>query len=39
VPEWLAAGAVACGVGSALTRGTAAEISARVETLLRSAHG
>jgi 2-dehydro-3-deoxyphosphogluconate aldolase/(4S)-4-hydroxy-2-oxoglutarate aldolase len=39
VPGWLSAGAVACGIGSALTRGTAAEISARVETLLRSAHG
>ncbi|MEV4143032.1 bifunctional 4-hydroxy-2-oxoglutarate aldolase/2-dehydro-3-deoxy-phosphogluconate aldolase [Amycolatopsis sp. NPDC049691] len=39
VPGWLAAGAVACGVGSALTRGTTADISARVETLLRSAHG
>ncbi|MEU5258276.1 bifunctional 4-hydroxy-2-oxoglutarate aldolase/2-dehydro-3-deoxy-phosphogluconate aldolase [Amycolatopsis sp. NPDC021455] len=39
VPRWLSAGAVACGIGSALTRGTSAEISARVETLLRSAHG
>ncbi|MEU0530003.1 bifunctional 4-hydroxy-2-oxoglutarate aldolase/2-dehydro-3-deoxy-phosphogluconate aldolase [Amycolatopsis tolypomycina] len=39
VPGWLSAGAVACGIGSALTRGTAAEITARVETLLRSAHG
>ena len=39
VPRWLSAGAVACGIGSALTRGTAAEIAARVETLLRSAHG
>jgi 2-dehydro-3-deoxyphosphogluconate aldolase/(4S)-4-hydroxy-2-oxoglutarate aldolase len=39
VPGWLSAGAVACGIGSALTRGTAAEIAARVETLLRSAHG
>ncbi|WP_410595760.1 bifunctional 4-hydroxy-2-oxoglutarate aldolase/2-dehydro-3-deoxy-phosphogluconate aldolase [Amycolatopsis sp. lyj-23] len=39
VPGWLSAGAVACGIGSALTRGTAAEIAARVGTLLRSAHG
>jgi 2-dehydro-3-deoxyphosphogluconate aldolase / (4S)-4-hydroxy-2-oxoglutarate aldolase len=39
VPRWLSAGAVACGIGSALTRGTTAEISARVRTLLRSAHG
>lgn len=39
VPRWLSAGAVACGIGSALTRGTAAEITARVETLLRSTHG
>lgn len=39
VPGWLSAGAVACGIGSALTRGTTAEITARVETLLRSAHG
>jgi 2-dehydro-3-deoxyphosphogluconate aldolase/(4S)-4-hydroxy-2-oxoglutarate aldolase len=39
VPGWISAGAVACGIGSALTRGTAAEIAARVETLLRSAHG
>ncbi|WP_410608568.1 bifunctional 4-hydroxy-2-oxoglutarate aldolase/2-dehydro-3-deoxy-phosphogluconate aldolase [Amycolatopsis sp. lyj-109] len=39
VPGWLSAGAVACGIGSALTRGTAAEVAARVETLLRSAHG
>ncbi|MEU4251015.1 bifunctional 4-hydroxy-2-oxoglutarate aldolase/2-dehydro-3-deoxy-phosphogluconate aldolase [Amycolatopsis sp. NPDC026612] len=39
VPRWLSAGAVACGIGSALTRGTTAEITARVETLLRSTHG
>lgn len=39
VPRWLAAGAVACGVGSALTRGTTEEIAVRVETLLRSTHG
>ncbi|WP_086851702.1 bifunctional 4-hydroxy-2-oxoglutarate aldolase/2-dehydro-3-deoxy-phosphogluconate aldolase [Amycolatopsis kentuckyensis] len=39
VPGWLSAGAVACGIGSALTRGSAAEIAARVGTLLRSTHG
>lgn len=35
VPEWLAAGAVACGIGSALTRGTAEEIRARVVALVQ----
>ncbi|MFI5607436.1 bifunctional 4-hydroxy-2-oxoglutarate aldolase/2-dehydro-3-deoxy-phosphogluconate aldolase [Amycolatopsis sp. NPDC051903] len=35
VPEWLAAGAVACGIGSALTRGTADDIRARVAALVR----
>jgi len=37
VPDWLAAGAVACGIGSALTRGTAAEVAARVQKFTRSA--
>jgi 2-dehydro-3-deoxyphosphogluconate aldolase/(4S)-4-hydroxy-2-oxoglutarate aldolase len=35
VPSWLAAGAVACGIGSALTRGTADDIRARVAALVR----
>ncbi|MDT8910680.1 bifunctional 4-hydroxy-2-oxoglutarate aldolase/2-dehydro-3-deoxy-phosphogluconate aldolase [Amycolatopsis sp. PS_44_ISF1] len=35
VPSWLAAGAVACGLGSALTRGTAEDIRARVAALVR----
>ncbi|RJQ84429.1 bifunctional 4-hydroxy-2-oxoglutarate aldolase/2-dehydro-3-deoxy-phosphogluconate aldolase [Amycolatopsis panacis] len=35
VPEWLAAGAVACGIGSALTHGTAKEIRARVVALVQ----
>ncbi len=39
VPDWLAAGAVACGIGSALTRGTAAEVAARVQKFVRSADG
>ncbi|MFJ6695518.1 bifunctional 4-hydroxy-2-oxoglutarate aldolase/2-dehydro-3-deoxy-phosphogluconate aldolase [Streptomyces sp. NPDC091272] len=33
-PEWIAAGAVACGMGSALTSGGAEEAGARVRTLL-----
>ncbi|HWM37877.1 MAG TPA: bifunctional 4-hydroxy-2-oxoglutarate aldolase/2-dehydro-3-deoxy-phosphogluconate aldolase [Streptomyces sp.] len=33
-PEWIAAGAVACGMGSALTSGGAAEASERVSRLL-----
>ncbi|MFF4595103.1 bifunctional 4-hydroxy-2-oxoglutarate aldolase/2-dehydro-3-deoxy-phosphogluconate aldolase [Amycolatopsis sp. CA-161197] len=35
VPEWLAAGAVAVGMGSALTRGTADDIRARVAAMVR----
>ncbi|MET7990193.1 bifunctional 4-hydroxy-2-oxoglutarate aldolase/2-dehydro-3-deoxy-phosphogluconate aldolase [Amycolatopsis sp. NPDC005232] len=35
VPEWLAAGAVAVGMGSALTRGTAEDIRARVAAMVR----
>ncbi|WP_326567078.1 bifunctional 4-hydroxy-2-oxoglutarate aldolase/2-dehydro-3-deoxy-phosphogluconate aldolase [Amycolatopsis rhabdoformis] len=35
VPEWLAAGAVAVGMGSALTRGTAEDIRARVVAMVR----
>ncbi|MBB4687507.1 bifunctional 4-hydroxy-2-oxoglutarate aldolase/2-dehydro-3-deoxy-phosphogluconate aldolase [Amycolatopsis jiangsuensis] len=35
VPEWLAAGAVACGIGSALTRGSAEETRARVAAMVR----
>lgn len=35
VPEWLEAGAVACGIGSALTRGTADDIRARVAAMVR----
>jgi len=35
VPRWLEAGAVACGIGSALTRGSVAEIRARVAALVR----
>lgn len=34
VPEWLYAGAAACGLGSALSRGTREEISRRVSDLL-----
>ena len=33
-PEWVAAGAVACGMGSALTSGGAAKASERVRDLL-----
>ncbi|GAA3557992.1 bifunctional 4-hydroxy-2-oxoglutarate aldolase/2-dehydro-3-deoxy-phosphogluconate aldolase [Amycolatopsis ultiminotia] len=36
VPEWRKAGAAACGIGSALTRGTAAEIEARVAAMVRA---
>ncbi|WP_043834713.1 bifunctional 4-hydroxy-2-oxoglutarate aldolase/2-dehydro-3-deoxy-phosphogluconate aldolase [Amycolatopsis nivea] len=35
VPRWLDAGAVACGIGSALTRGSAEDIRARVAALVR----
>ncbi|MFD2468294.1 bifunctional 4-hydroxy-2-oxoglutarate aldolase/2-dehydro-3-deoxy-phosphogluconate aldolase [Amycolatopsis silviterrae] len=35
VPRWLDAGAVACGIGSALTRGSAEDIQARVAALVR----
>ncbi|WP_033290065.1 bifunctional 4-hydroxy-2-oxoglutarate aldolase/2-dehydro-3-deoxy-phosphogluconate aldolase [Amycolatopsis jejuensis] len=35
VPRWLEAGAVACGIGSALTRGTTEDIRARVAALVR----
>ncbi|WP_116204199.1 bifunctional 4-hydroxy-2-oxoglutarate aldolase/2-dehydro-3-deoxy-phosphogluconate aldolase [Amycolatopsis circi] len=35
VPGWLDAGAVACGIGSALTRGSAEDIRARVAALVR----
>ncbi|WP_020663966.1 bifunctional 4-hydroxy-2-oxoglutarate aldolase/2-dehydro-3-deoxy-phosphogluconate aldolase [Amycolatopsis benzoatilytica] len=35
VPRWLEAGAVACGIGSALTRGSAEDIRARVAALAR----
>jgi 2-dehydro-3-deoxyphosphogluconate aldolase/(4S)-4-hydroxy-2-oxoglutarate aldolase len=34
-PEWIAAGAVACGIGSALTSGGARSVGERVSTLLR----
>ncbi|MDT7724886.1 MAG: 2-dehydro-3-deoxyphosphogluconate aldolase / (4S)-4-hydroxy-2-oxoglutarate aldolase [Actinomycetota bacterium] len=34
VPEWLAAGAAACGIGSSLLQGTDDEIRARVEKLV-----
>ncbi|KAF4408775.1 bifunctional 4-hydroxy-2-oxoglutarate aldolase/2-dehydro-3-deoxy-phosphogluconate aldolase [Streptomyces lycii] len=34
-PEWIAAGAVACGIGSALAEGDRAEVSRRVSDLLR----
>jgi 2-dehydro-3-deoxyphosphogluconate aldolase/(4S)-4-hydroxy-2-oxoglutarate aldolase len=34
VPEWLAAGAAACGIGSSLMRGTPGEIRARVGKLV-----
>lgn len=34
VPDWLAAGAAACGVGSALTKGSAEEAAGRIRTLL-----
>lgn len=34
VPEWLAAGAAACGIGSSLMRGTAEEIRTRVGKLV-----
>jgi 2-dehydro-3-deoxyphosphogluconate aldolase/(4S)-4-hydroxy-2-oxoglutarate aldolase len=33
-PQWIAAGAVAVGVGAALTRGTGAEVQQRIQTLL-----
>ncbi|SFO25725.1 bifunctional 4-hydroxy-2-oxoglutarate aldolase/2-dehydro-3-deoxy-phosphogluconate aldolase [Amycolatopsis rubida] len=35
VPRWLDAGAVACGIGSALTRGSAEDIRVRVAALVR----
>ncbi|MGV9296098.1 MULTISPECIES: bifunctional 4-hydroxy-2-oxoglutarate aldolase/2-dehydro-3-deoxy-phosphogluconate aldolase [Amycolatopsis] len=35
VPRWLDAGAVACGIGSALTRGSTEDIRARVAALVR----
>lgn len=35
VPRWLDAGAVACGIGSALTRGSSEDIRARVAALVR----
>lgn len=35
VPRWLEAGAVACGIGSALTRGSAEDIRARVAAMVR----
>lgn len=35
VPRWLDAGAVACGIGSALTRGSAEDIRARVAAMVR----
>ncbi|GAA1020138.1 MULTISPECIES: bifunctional 4-hydroxy-2-oxoglutarate aldolase/2-dehydro-3-deoxy-phosphogluconate aldolase [Amycolatopsis] len=35
VPLWLDAGAVACGIGSALTRGSSEDIRARVAALVR----
>ncbi|MCX4791654.1 MULTISPECIES: bifunctional 4-hydroxy-2-oxoglutarate aldolase/2-dehydro-3-deoxy-phosphogluconate aldolase [unclassified Streptomyces] len=35
-PEWIAAGAVACGMGSALTSGGARSAGERVSTLLRT---
>jgi 2-dehydro-3-deoxyphosphogluconate aldolase/(4S)-4-hydroxy-2-oxoglutarate aldolase len=34
VPEWLKAGAAACGIGSSLTKGTDDEIRARVAKLV-----
>jgi 2-dehydro-3-deoxyphosphogluconate aldolase/(4S)-4-hydroxy-2-oxoglutarate aldolase len=34
VPAWIAAGAVACGIGSALNRGPADEARVRIKTLL-----
>ncbi|MGW0669270.1 bifunctional 4-hydroxy-2-oxoglutarate aldolase/2-dehydro-3-deoxy-phosphogluconate aldolase [Streptomyces sp. NPDC002746] len=38
-PEWIAAGAVACGMGSALTSGGARASGERVSTLLRTLAG
>jgi 2-dehydro-3-deoxyphosphogluconate aldolase/(4S)-4-hydroxy-2-oxoglutarate aldolase len=35
-PDWIAAGAVAVGLGSALSKGTAAETATRVKTLLEN---
>lgn len=35
VPRWLDAGAVSCGIGSALTRGSAEDIRARVAAIVR----
>jgi 2-dehydro-3-deoxyphosphogluconate aldolase/(4S)-4-hydroxy-2-oxoglutarate aldolase len=37
VPVWLAAGAVACGIGASLLKGTDAEIRARISGLLQGA--
>jgi 2-dehydro-3-deoxyphosphogluconate aldolase/(4S)-4-hydroxy-2-oxoglutarate aldolase len=39
VPDWLAAGAVACGLGSWLTGGDDATASERVRQVLAAARG